>query len=95
MKLGWVAFVCPLCMMMLDDGAKALSVDEKIVRKDIAELVTEALWRETRETGEKRDRKNGERSSLPATVRSEMKTPFRSLTKRARKPRVPLSRRVC
>jgi hypothetical protein len=30
-------------MMMLDDGAKALSVDEKLARKDIAELVAEAL----------------------------------------------------
>jgi len=30
-------------MTMLDDGAKALSVDEKIARKDIAELVVESL----------------------------------------------------
>jgi len=28
---------------MLDDGAKALGVDEKIARKDLAELVAEAL----------------------------------------------------
>jgi len=38
-----VASACPFCMTMLDDGAKALSVDEKIARKDIAELVAEAL----------------------------------------------------
>ncbi len=38
-----VASACPFCMTMLDDGAKALEVDEKIARKDIAELVAEAL----------------------------------------------------
>jgi hypothetical protein len=38
-----VASACPFCMTMLDDGAKALQVDEKISRKDIAELVAEAL----------------------------------------------------
>jgi Fe-S oxidoreductase len=38
-----VASACPFCMTMLDDGAKALSVDEKIARKDIAELVADAL----------------------------------------------------
>ena len=34
---------CPFCLSMLDDGAKALGVDEKLARKDIAELVVEAL----------------------------------------------------
>ena len=38
-----VASACPFCLSMLDDGAKALEVDEKIARKDIAELVAEAL----------------------------------------------------
>jgi Fe-S oxidoreductase len=38
-----VASACPFCLSMLDDGAKALSVDEKIMRKDIAELVVESL----------------------------------------------------
>lgn len=38
-----VASACPFCMTMLDDGAKALGVDEKLARKDIAELVAEAL----------------------------------------------------
>ena len=38
-----VASACPFCMTMLDDGAKALSVDEKLTRKDIAELVADAL----------------------------------------------------
>jgi Fe-S oxidoreductase len=38
-----VASACPFCMTMLDDGAKALQVDEKLARKDIAELVAEAL----------------------------------------------------
>ena len=41
-----VASACPFCLTMLDDGAKALSVDEKIARKDIAELVAESLGRE-------------------------------------------------
>ncbi|MBI5302997.1 MAG: (Fe-S)-binding protein [Chloroflexi bacterium] len=41
-----VVSACPFCMTMLDDGAKALSVDEKIARKDIAELVAESLERE-------------------------------------------------
>jgi len=34
---------CPFCMTMLEDGAKATGVDEQIARKDIAELVAEAL----------------------------------------------------
>ncbi|HEX9075835.1 MAG TPA: heterodisulfide reductase-related iron-sulfur binding cluster [Anaerolineae bacterium] len=38
-----VASACPFCMTMLDDGAKALQVDEKLERKDIAEMVAEAL----------------------------------------------------
>ena len=38
-----VASACPFCLSLLDDGAKALSVDEKIARKDIAELAAEAL----------------------------------------------------
>lgn len=38
-----VASACPFCMTMLDDGAKALQVDEKLERKDIAELVAESL----------------------------------------------------
>ncbi|MDE3090483.1 MAG: (Fe-S)-binding protein, partial [Chloroflexota bacterium] len=38
-----VASACPFCMTMLDDGAKALAVDEKLTRKDIAELVAEAI----------------------------------------------------
>lgn len=38
-----VASACPFCMTMLDDGAKALQADEKLERKDIAELVAEAL----------------------------------------------------
>ncbi len=38
-----VASACPFCMTMLDDGAKALEVDEKLARKDIAELVAESL----------------------------------------------------
>lgn len=38
-----VASACPFCMTMLDDGAKAKGVDEEIARKDIAELVAEAL----------------------------------------------------
>jgi Fe-S oxidoreductase len=38
-----VASACPFCLSMLDDGAKALGVDEKLARKDIAELVAEAL----------------------------------------------------
>jgi Fe-S oxidoreductase len=38
-----VASACPFCLSMLDDGAKALQVDEQLARKDIAELVAEAL----------------------------------------------------
>jgi Fe-S oxidoreductase len=38
-----VASACPFCMTMLDDGAKALGVDERLARKDIAELAAEAL----------------------------------------------------
>ncbi|MBI5030463.1 MAG: (Fe-S)-binding protein [Chloroflexi bacterium] len=38
-----VASACPFCMTMLDDGAKAIGVDEKLARKDIAELVVENL----------------------------------------------------
>ncbi len=42
-KAQTVASACPFCMTMLDDGAKALQVDEKLERKDIAELVAEAI----------------------------------------------------
>jgi Fe-S oxidoreductase len=38
-----VASACPFCMTMLEDGAKGKGVDETLVRKDIAELVAEAL----------------------------------------------------
>jgi Fe-S oxidoreductase len=38
-----VASACPFCMTMLEDGAKAKGVDEQLARKDIAELVAEAL----------------------------------------------------
>ncbi len=42
-KAQTVASACPFCMTMLDDGAKTLQVDEKLERKDIAELVAESL----------------------------------------------------
>lgn len=42
-KAKTVASACPFCMTMLEDGAKAKGVDEQIARKDIAELVAEAL----------------------------------------------------
>lgn len=38
-----VASACPFCMTMLEDGAKGKGVDETLARKDIAELVAEAL----------------------------------------------------
>ena len=38
-----LASACPFCMTMLEDGAKAKGVDEQLARKDIAELVAEAL----------------------------------------------------
>lgn len=38
-----VASACPFCMTMLEDGAKSKGVDETLARKDIAELVAEAL----------------------------------------------------
>ncbi len=42
-KAKTVASACPFCMTMLEDGAKGAGVDEKLARKDIAELVAEAL----------------------------------------------------
>ncbi len=42
-KAQTVASACPFCMTMLDDGAKALQADETLQRKDIAELVAEAI----------------------------------------------------
>ncbi len=42
-KAQMVASACPFCMTMLDDGAKALEVDDRLARKDIAELVAESL----------------------------------------------------
>lgn len=42
-KAKTVASACPFCMTMLEDGAKAKSVDEQVARKDIAELVAEAM----------------------------------------------------
>jgi Fe-S oxidoreductase len=38
-----VASACPFCITMLEDGAKAKGVDEQVARKDLAELVAEAL----------------------------------------------------
>lgn len=42
-KAKTLASACPFCMTMLEDGAKAKGVDEQLARKDIAELVAEAL----------------------------------------------------
>jgi Fe-S oxidoreductase len=42
-KAKTVASACPFCMTMLEDGAKSQGVDETLARKDIAELVAEAL----------------------------------------------------
>jgi Fe-S oxidoreductase len=42
-KAKTVASACPFCMTMLEDGAKGQGVDETLARKDIAELVAEAL----------------------------------------------------
>ncbi len=38
-----LASACPFCMTMLEDGAKAKGVDQELARKDLAELVAEAL----------------------------------------------------
>ena len=40
-NVEYVAVACPLCLQMLDDGAK--SRDYEIAVKDIAEIMTEAL----------------------------------------------------
>ncbi len=37
-----VASACPFCMTMLSDGIKAKEKDEKVIVKDIAELIAEA-----------------------------------------------------
>ncbi|HZQ06610.1 MAG TPA: (Fe-S)-binding protein, partial [Anaerolineae bacterium] len=42
-KAKTVASACPFCMTMLEDGAKAKGVDEELKRRDIAELVADAL----------------------------------------------------
>lgn len=42
-KAKTVASACPFCMTMLEDGAKGQGADETLARKDIAELVAEAL----------------------------------------------------
>jgi Fe-S oxidoreductase len=42
-KAKTLASACPFCMTMLEDGAKAKGVDEQLARKDIAEMVAEAL----------------------------------------------------
>ena len=40
---GTVASACPFCMTMLDDGVKEKGISEKIVVKDIAQIVEEHL----------------------------------------------------
>jgi Fe-S oxidoreductase len=38
-----LALACPFCMIMFEDAAKNAGLDETLARKDVAELVLEAV----------------------------------------------------
>lgn len=38
-----VATACPFCLLTLEDGAKTTGLEEKVLVKDILELVAEAM----------------------------------------------------
>jgi Fe-S oxidoreductase len=39
----WIATECPFCMTMLTDGLKAKDADERVVVRDVAEILADAL----------------------------------------------------
>lgn len=38
-----IATACPFCMTMMTDGVKAKKAEERVVVKDVAEIVLEAV----------------------------------------------------
>jgi Fe-S oxidoreductase len=41
-----ISSACPYCLTMMEDGLKALSADEKVIARDVAELLAESIFGE-------------------------------------------------
>ncbi|WP_223285312.1 (Fe-S)-binding protein [Paenibacillus sp. PL91] len=41
-----ISSACPYCLTMMEDGLKALSADEKVIARDVAELLAESVFGE-------------------------------------------------
>ncbi|WP_208414628.1 heterodisulfide reductase-related iron-sulfur binding cluster [Paenibacillus castaneae] len=39
-----ISSACPYCLTMMEDGLKALSADEKVIARDVAELLAESIF---------------------------------------------------
>lgn len=42
-----ISSACPYCLTMLDDGTKAMEVEEQVEAKDIAEILAQAVFGES------------------------------------------------
>ncbi|WP_256710530.1 (Fe-S)-binding protein [Paenibacillus sp. FSL H8-0548] len=45
-KPSVISSACPYCLTMMEDGLKALSADEKVIARDVAELLAESVFGE-------------------------------------------------
>lgn len=45
-KPSVISSACPYCLTMLEDGLKALSAEEKVIARDVAELLAESVFGE-------------------------------------------------
>lgn len=43
-KPSVISSACPYCLTMMEDGLKALSADEKVIARDVAELLAESIF---------------------------------------------------
>lgn len=43
-KPSVISSACPYCLTMMEDGLKALSADEKVIARDVAELLAESVF---------------------------------------------------
>ncbi|MNU08972.1 hypothetical protein D3C72_2552710 [compost metagenome] len=43
-KPSVISSACPYCLTMMEDGLKALSEGEKVIARDVAELLAESVF---------------------------------------------------